>query len=86
LDNVVKNELEKWLFETKVQELLKKREEKLTKVTEYGIKELLEWGYSGKEIFEEDIIKEYRKLDTELNIYDDNEEEVKEKLDEYIRV
>jgi hypothetical protein len=86
LDNVVKNELEKWLFEEKVQELLKEKEEKLAKVTEYEIKELLKWGYDREEIFEEDIIKEYRRLDTEINIYDDNEEEVKERLDNYIRI
>jgi hypothetical protein len=41
LNSVIKSELEKWLFETKVQELLKEREEKLTKVTEYEIRELL---------------------------------------------
>jgi hypothetical protein len=86
LDNVVKNELEKWLFEEKVQELLKEKEEKLTKVTEYEIRELLKWGYDREEIFEEDIIKEYRRLDTEINIYDDNVEEVKERLDNYIRI
>jgi hypothetical protein len=86
LDNVVKDELEKWLFEEKVQELLKEREEKLTKVTEYEIRELLKWGYDREEIFEEDIIKEYRRLDTEINIYDDNKEKVKEKLDKYIEI
>jgi hypothetical protein len=85
LNSVVKNELEKWLFEIKVQELLKEREEKLTKVTEYEIRELLKWGYDREEIFEEDIIKEYRRLDTEINIYDDNVKEVKERLDNYIR-
>jgi hypothetical protein len=77
LDNIVKNELEKWLFEEKVQKLLKEKEEKLAKITEYEIRELLKWGYGEEEIFEEDIIKEYRRLDTEINIYDDNEEEVK---------
>jgi hypothetical protein len=86
LDNIVKNELEKWLFEKKVQELLKEKEEKLAKVTEYEIRELLKWGYDREEIFEEDIIKEYRRLDTEINIYDNNEKEVKERLDNYIRM
>jgi hypothetical protein len=84
LDNVVKNELEKWLFEEKVQKLLEEKEEKLAKVTEYEIRELLKWGYDREEIFE-DIIKEYRRLDTEINIYDNNEEEVKERLDNYIK-
>jgi hypothetical protein len=84
LDNVVKNELEKWLFEEKVQKLLKEKEEKLAEVTEYEIRELLKWGYSKEEIFEEDIIKEYRRLDKEINIYDDNEEEVKRRLNNYI--
>jgi hypothetical protein len=41
LNSIVKDELEKWLFEIKVQELLKERKEKLTKVTEYEIRELL---------------------------------------------
>jgi hypothetical protein len=45
----------------------------------------LKWGYDEEEIFEEDIIKEYRRLDTELNIYDDNEEEVKKRLENYIK-
>jgi hypothetical protein len=85
LDNIVKSELEKWLLEEKVQKFLKEKEKKLAKVTEYEIRELLKWGYNEEEIFEEDIIKEYRRLDTEINIYDDNEEEVKERLDNYIR-
>jgi hypothetical protein len=85
LDNIVKTELKEWLFETKVQELLKEKEEKLIRVTEYEIRELLEWGYDRKEIFEE-IIMKYREIDNELNIYDDNKEEVKEKLNEYIEI
>jgi hypothetical protein len=86
LDNIVKNKLEEWLFETKVQKLLKEKEEKLIKVTEYEIRELLEWGYDRKEIFEDEIIMKYREIDNELNIYDDNKEEVKEKLNKYIEV
>jgi hypothetical protein len=66
--------------------LLKEKEEKLAKVTEYKIRELLKWGYDREEIFEEDIIKEYKRLEVEINIYDDNEEEVKEKLNEYIEI
>jgi hypothetical protein len=65
---------------------LKEKEEKLAKVTEYEIRELLEWGYDRKEIFEDEIIMKYREIANELNIYDDNKKEVKEKLDEYIEV
>jgi hypothetical protein len=86
LDNIVKTELKEWLFETKVQELLKEKEEKLIRVTEYEIRELLEWEYDKKEIFEKEIIMKYREIDNELNIYDDNKEEVKEKLNEYIEI
>jgi hypothetical protein len=82
LDSVVKEEL---LVEVEVQKLLEERLQKLPKVTEYEIRKLVKWEYSEEEIFEEDIIKEYRRLDTELNIYDDNEEEVKKRLENYIK-
>jgi hypothetical protein len=85
LDSVVKNELKKWLFEEKVQELLKEKEDKLAKASEYEIRELLRLGYSKEEILEDEIIMKYRELDRELDA-DENEEKVKEKLDEYIEI
>jgi hypothetical protein len=52
--------------------------------TEKEIHKLVNWGCKFKKILNNNIIMEYRKLEIEENSFEDNEEEVKKKLREYI--
>ncbi|RGB30020.1 hypothetical protein C1646_672001 [Rhizophagus diaphanus] len=76
-----KNELS---IEEIVQKLLKKRDEVLGTVTEIEIRKLLEWEYNSRVILNNKIIFQYRKLKIELNPYEKDDKEVKEKLRDYI--
>ncbi|RGB35231.1 hypothetical protein C1646_759623 [Rhizophagus diaphanus] len=53
-------------------------------VTEIEIHKLLEWGYNSRAILSNRIIFQYRKLKMELDPYEEDDKEVKEKLRDYI--
>ncbi|RGB29559.1 hypothetical protein C1646_766446 [Rhizophagus diaphanus] len=80
-DDNKENELS---IEKMVQKLLKERDEVLGEVTETEIRKLLEWEYNSNVILKNKIIFQYRKLKIELDPYDENDKEIKEKLNKYI--
>ncbi|RGB33113.1 hypothetical protein C1646_762126, partial [Rhizophagus diaphanus] len=75
------NELSK---EEMVQKLLKERNEVLGIATEIEIHKLLEWEYNKNAILKNKIILQYKKLKIELDLFEEDDKEVREKLNEYI--
>ncbi|RGB32595.1 hypothetical protein C1646_762702 [Rhizophagus diaphanus] len=71
-------------IEKTVKKLLKERNEVLGTVTEIKIHKLLEWEYNSRAILNNRIILQYRKLKIELDSYEKDDKEVKEKLRDYI--
>ncbi|RGB27667.1 hypothetical protein C1646_768832 [Rhizophagus diaphanus] len=71
-------------IEEMVQKLLKERDKVLGTVIEIEIRKLLEWGYNSRAILDNKIISQYSKLKIELDPYEEDDKEVKEKLRDYI--
>ncbi|RGB22898.1 hypothetical protein C1646_677511 [Rhizophagus diaphanus] len=78
------NEENELNIEEIIQKLLKEKDEVLGTVTEIEIRKLLEWGYNSRVILNNKIIFQYRKLKMELDPYEEDDKEVKEKLRDYI--
>ncbi|RGB23356.1 hypothetical protein C1646_677173 [Rhizophagus diaphanus] len=78
------NEENELSIEEMIQKLLKERDEVLKTVTKIEIRKLLEWKYNSRTILNNKIIFQYRKLKIELDPYEEDDKEVKEKLRDYI--
>ncbi|GBB94935.1 hypothetical protein RclHR1_24450001 [Rhizophagus clarus] len=89
-DEVVKDRLEQWLdkkeesTDKQTNRIFKEIRESLGIATLEEVRKLIEWGYTRSEIIENEIIIELRKLQMELNLYDDDEDEVRERLNDYV--
>ncbi|RGB23138.1 hypothetical protein C1646_774954 [Rhizophagus diaphanus] len=96
LEEIIKGILDKYLkremnteenelsIEEMVQKLLKERDEVLGIATEIEIHKLLEWEYNKNVILKNKIIFQYRKLKIKLDPFEEDDKEVREKLNKYI--
>ncbi|GBB89255.1 hypothetical protein RclHR1_15940004 [Rhizophagus clarus] len=71
-------------IDKKTNRIFKEIKESLGIATLEEVRKLIEWGYARSEISDNEIIFELRKLQIELNLYDDDDDEVKERLSTYV--